>query len=65
MNAAALVTEATRYLEASDLLRSLGQDITWRREADELRARPPEPKCNRCISPIVRINGRHVCFDVY
>lgn len=70
MNGGALVTEATRYLEAIDLFRSLELSVTWRSEADEVSAfRVGEVQlevgCNRCPSPRVRINGRHVCFGVH
>jgi len=63
-----LATEATRYLEAIDLFRSLSADIEWRSEADEVGAFNPvvemrrPPWCKRCASPLVRINGQHVCL---
>ena len=67
MDATALVTDATRYLEAVDLFRSLGLDVKWRSEADEVGVLglPPEqrsPRCERCAGPLVRINGKHVCL---
>lgn len=69
MTAAALVAEATRYLEAVDLFRSLQLDVTWRSEAtevDALRAAESgiEVECPSCANPHVRINGRHVCLAV-
>lgn len=68
MNTAVLAIEATRYLEAIDLFRSLELDITWRSETDEARALHTgdwsEPKCGRCAIPLVRINGQHVCLGV-
>ena len=38
MSASALVTEASRYLEAIDLFRSLELDVTWQSEADDAHA---------------------------
>ena len=70
MSASTLVTEATRYLEAIDLYRSLELDVTWRSEADDAHAlrfggMGPDARCNRCTSPRVRINGRHLCLGVH
>lgn len=67
MNTGTLVSEATCYLEVIDLIRSLELDVTWRPEADEVRAlrtveMRSKPSCGQCASPLVRINGRHVCF---
>jgi hypothetical protein len=68
MDATTLATEATRYLEAVELFRSLELDVKWRSEADEVRAPSPAPelqrrrRCERCAGPLVRINGQHVCF---
>ena len=68
MNATTLATEATRYLEAIDLLHSMELDVKWRCEADEVGAlRPvPEmkrpPRCKHCANPHVRINGRRICL---
>jgi hypothetical protein len=68
MDATTLATEATRYLEAIDLFRSLELNVKWRSEADEVGAPSPPPglqhppRCERCPGPLVRINGRHVCF---
>jgi hypothetical protein len=65
---ATLATEATRYLEVIDLFRSMELDVKWRCEADEVGALTPVPEmqrpreCNRCASPHVRINGRHICL---
>ena len=66
---ATLVTEATRYLEAIELFRSLEMCIEWRSEADEVGARvaasemqPPVPTCDHCIRPLIRINGQHICL---
>lgn len=68
MTTTTLATEATHYLEAVDLLRSLGLEVRWRPEAEEL-ARPSPARhpsgagmCGRCGSLVVRINGRHVCL---
>jgi hypothetical protein len=64
MNAATLVDEATRYLEAIDLFRSMEMDVRWRSEADEVgqfnavRAIQSKSTCDRCADPRVRINGR-------
>jgi hypothetical protein len=69
MDATTLATEATRYLEATDLARSLGLDVKWRSEADEARAHDHQAvlqrprRCNRCAGPLARINGQHVCFQ--
>ena len=69
MNAAKLASEASRYLEAIDLFRSLNLEIQWRTEAEEAgafgaeRTIPSEHTC-RCNSPRVRINGQHVCFGI-
>jgi hypothetical protein len=41
MDATTLAAEATRYLEAIDLLRSLGLEVKWRSEADEARVLSP------------------------
>ncbi len=63
-----LAGEAARYLEAIDILRSLGHHVRWRTEADELgrlsppRQIPEQRTCNCCGGPLVRINGRHVCL---
>jgi len=70
MSTATLAVEASRYLEAIDLVRALELDVTWRSEADEVGALPAaevrsEPRCRRCASPRVRINGRHVCLGAY
>jgi hypothetical protein len=46
MDATTLATEATRYLEAIDLLRSLGLDVKWRSEADEDRVLSPRQCCS-------------------
>jgi hypothetical protein len=46
MDATTLATEATRYLEAIDLLRSLGLDVKWRSEADEARVLSPRQSCS-------------------
>jgi hypothetical protein len=68
MDTTTLATEATRYLDAIDLFRSLELDVKWRSEADEVRALSPvpemqgPPRCKRCAGPLVRINGQHVCF---
>jgi hypothetical protein len=68
MDATTLAIEATRYLEAVELFRSLELDVKWRAEADEVGApgRTPglqrRPRCERCAGPLVRINGQHVCF---
>jgi hypothetical protein len=68
MDATALATEVTRYLEIVDLFRSLGLDVKWRSEADEDQAHgpPPElhrpPTCRRCAGPLVWMNGKRVCF---
>jgi len=65
MEATTITTEATRYLGAIDLFRSLELNVKWRSEADEVGA-PPElqhpPRCGCCAAPLVRINGQHVCF---
>jgi hypothetical protein len=65
---ATLTAEATRYLEAIDLVRTLDLDIKWRSEADEVgvlsplpeQRRPPTCKC--CAGPLVWMNGIRVCF---
>jgi hypothetical protein len=67
MDATTLAPDATRYLEAIDLFRSLGLDVKWRSEDDEVGAEPPQklqrpPRCRRCAGPLVRLNGQHVCF---
>ena len=67
MDATALVTDAIRYLEAVDLFRSLGLDVKWRSEADEVGVPSHRPaqrpaRCERCAGPLVRINGMHVCL---
>jgi hypothetical protein len=69
MDASTLGTEATRYLEAIDLFRSLELDVKWRSEADEVGAPPSPPlelkrppSCERCSGPLVWMNGRRVCF---
>jgi hypothetical protein len=67
--AATVASEAARYLEAIDLFRSLGLDLTWRCETEELAAPCTaelccESRCDRCASPSTRINGRHVCLGV-
>jgi hypothetical protein len=68
MKAPVLAIEATRYLEAIDLFRSLESNVTWRTEADEVgafgaaRATQLKSACDRCAHPHIRINGRHVCF---
>lgn len=67
---ATLVTEAARYLEAVDLFRSLGLDVEWRCEADEVRALHGrrvrlDAKRGTCARPSVRINGHHVCLDAH
>lgn len=68
MNATTLATEATRYLDVIDLFRSLGLDVEWRAEADEVGELSPAPamqrppRCERCAGPLVRINGQHVCL---
>ena len=68
MHTATLVTEATRYLEAIDLFRSLELNVRWRSEADEvgalgsLRIMRRSLSCERCAGPLARINGRHICF---
>ena len=68
MDATTLATEATRYLDAIDLFHSLELDVSWRSEVDEVGALCPvaemqrSPRCERCAGPLVRINGRHVCF---
>jgi hypothetical protein len=70
MDATMLVVEATRYLEIVDLFRSLGLAVKWRSEADEIgvprRARKLQRRtmCERCAGPLVRINGRHICFQM-
>ena len=70
MDATMLVVEATRHLEIVDLFRSLGLAVTWRSEADETgvprRARKLQrgTVCDRCAGPLVRINGRHICFQM-
>lgn len=67
--ASTVASEATRYLEAIDLFRSLRLDVTCRCEAEELAA-PRfaelwcECRCDRCASAHVRINGHHVCVSV-
>jgi hypothetical protein len=68
MNAATLITEATRYLEAIDLFRSLDMHVKWRSEADEVGVLSPRPgvqrppSCGRCAGPLVWMNGKRVCF---
>jgi hypothetical protein len=68
MDATTLAAEATRYLDAIDLFRSLELDVNWRSEADEVGALCPVPemqrpfRCERCAVPLVWINGKHVCF---
>jgi len=68
MDATTLATEATRYLEAIDLFRSLELNVKWRSEADEVGRPGPPPELQRpagcacCAGPLVRINGQHVCF---
>lgn len=70
MEATILTNEATRYLEAIDFFRSVGLDVKWRSEANEVGVLgvlgvPPEhrcPTCERCAGPLVRINGKHVCL---
>lgn len=67
---AALVTEAARYLEAIDVFRSLGVDVEWQCEADEVRALRTrhvqlEAESGTCASPRLRINGRHVCLGAH
>jgi hypothetical protein len=68
MDTTTLAAEATHYLKAIDLFRSMAVRVEWRAEADELAARrtaevQSEPECG-CIRPGTRINGRHVCFGV-
>ena len=68
MDATTLATEATRYLEAIDLFRSLGLNVKCRSEADEVGVLSPPAelrrtrRCERCAGPLVRINGQHVCL---
>jgi hypothetical protein len=68
MDATTLATEATRYLEVIDLFRSLELNVKWRSEAEEIGvlSSPPDLqrrlRCERCVGPLVRINGQHVCF---
>jgi hypothetical protein len=68
MDAATLIHETTRYLEAVDLFRSLEMDVRWRSEAEEigpLSTAPParrSRRCERCGCPLVRIDGRHICL---
>jgi hypothetical protein len=68
MDATTLAIEATRYLEAVDLFRSLELNVKWCSEADEVGAPslPPELprrlRCECCAGPLVRINGQHICF---
>jgi hypothetical protein len=70
MNATSLDTEATRYLEAIDLCRSMGLDIKWRSEAYEVEVFSPVPalrrpsRCKHCAGPLVRINGRYLCLRI-
>jgi hypothetical protein len=69
MDSAPLATEATGYLDALHVFRSLELDVKWRSEAEELGLPSPalqmrhSPTCGRCGAPLVRINGRHVCLQ--
>ena len=68
MSAATLAAEATRYLEAIDVLRSAGLHVEWRSEASEVGVlsfpsdtqRPL--RCERCAGRLVCLNGEPVCF---
>jgi hypothetical protein len=68
IDAETLAVQATRYLEAVDLLRSLELEVTWRSEVDEAPSLSPpaslqQPRrCEYCASPMVRINGQHICL---
>jgi hypothetical protein len=70
-NALAVASGAARFLEAIDhLFRSLGLDVMWRYEREELatpRAAEPcrETTCERCAGRRVRISGRHVCLGAH
>ena len=63
-----VASEATRYLEVVDLFRSVGIEVRWRAEDEEIRRLILEPRagrpstCGCCASPLVRINGWHVCL---
>jgi hypothetical protein len=60
-----LADEASRYLEAIELLRALGLNTRWRSEAVELgrpRASQPRNRGNRLAGRHVRINGRRLSF---
>jgi hypothetical protein len=46
MDATTLAIEATRYLEAVELFRSLELDVKWRAEADEVGAPGPPQGCS-------------------
>lgn len=61
-HAGALADEASRYLEAIELSRALGLHVTWRSEAVEVGRLRRGAICDRCANPLVRINGRHICF---
>jgi hypothetical protein len=68
MDAAALAHEATRYLETIHLVQSLGLDVSWRSEAEEIGPLGSVPEvqrarsCECCGGPLVRINGRSICL---
>jgi hypothetical protein len=66
-HATPLADEASRYLEAIELCRVLGRHVRWRSETVEhsLGNRTSIERraaCDRCANPLVRINGRHLCF---
>jgi hypothetical protein len=69
MEAATLVTEVTRYLEAIELFQSLGLIVKWIPEADEVASSEhpgsvaASTGCECCAGPLVRINGQHVCLQ--
>jgi hypothetical protein len=60
MDATTFDTEATRYLRAVELYRSLEVNVEWRSEAAEVEAPTPaqelqrDPRCERCAGPLVR-----------
>jgi hypothetical protein len=67
LDAATAATEATRYLEVVGFFRSLGTNVRWLPEAEEIEPRRLGgqgrlPTCELCAGPLVRINGRHVCL---